>query len=46
MSLLIDRGVDGIMTDDPALLVEVLRQRAELSDLERLLLRFSEFVSR
>jgi glycerophosphoryl diester phosphodiesterase len=46
MSLLIDRGVDGIMTDDPALLVEVLEQRAEMSDIERLVLRFAELVSR
>ena len=46
MSFLIDRGVDGIMTDDPGLLVEVLEQRASLSDLERLVLRFAELVSR
>ena len=26
MSLLIDRGVDGIMTDDPALAMDVLRK--------------------
>ena len=46
MSLLIDRGVDGIMTDSPATLVEVLEQRAGLTELERLVLRFAELVSR
>jgi len=46
MSFMIDRGVDGILTDYPETLVEVLEQRAELSDLERLVLRFGELVSR
>ena len=46
MSFMIDRGVDGILTDYPETLVEVLEQRAELNDLERLVLRFGEFVSR
>jgi glycerophosphoryl diester phosphodiesterase len=46
MSFMIDRGVDGILTDYPETLVEVLEQRAELSDLERLILRFGELVSR
>ena len=45
MSFVIDRGVDGIMTDYPEVLVDVLRQRGELTDLERLLLRFAELVS-
>ena len=46
MSFMIDRGVDGILTDYPETVVEVLEQRAELSDLERLVLRFAEHVSR
>jgi glycerophosphoryl diester phosphodiesterase len=46
MSVMIDRGVDGIMTDDPGLLAAVLEQRAGLTDLERIVLRFTEFVSR
>jgi glycerophosphoryl diester phosphodiesterase len=46
MSFMIDRGVDGILTDYPEVLVEVLEQRAELSDVERLALRFAELVSR
>jgi glycerophosphoryl diester phosphodiesterase len=46
MSFMIDRGVDGILTDYPELLVEVLEQRAEMNDLELLLLRFAELVSR
>jgi len=46
MSFMIDRGVDGILTDYPELLVGVLQQRAELTDLERLVLRFAELVSR
>ena len=46
MSIMIDRGVDGILTDDPRRLVAVLEERAELNDLERLLLRFQEFVAR
>ena len=45
MSFMIDRGVDGILTDYPKTLVEVLEQRAELNDLERLVLRFAELVS-
>jgi hypothetical protein len=43
---MIDRGVDGILTDYPETVVEVLEQRAELSDLERLVLRFAELASR
>ena len=46
MSLLIDRGVDGIMTDDPALAMDVLAQRADLTNVERLVLRFGELISR
>ncbi|MEM6672536.1 MAG: glycerophosphodiester phosphodiesterase family protein [Planctomycetota bacterium] len=36
----IDRGVIGIITDDPVMAHEVLQSRAELTDVERLLLRF------
>ena len=36
MSILISKGVDGLITDDPALARQVLRDRAELSGLERL----------
>ena len=46
MSFLIDRGIDGVMTDNPGLLVEVLEQRSELTPLERLVLRSTELVSR
>ncbi len=38
MSRMIGRGVDGIITDEPALAKRVLAERAELSSLERLLL--------
>jgi len=38
MSRLIDLGVDNIITDDPLVAREVLRTRAELSDVERLVL--------
>jgi glycerophosphoryl diester phosphodiesterase len=41
MSVLISRGVDGIITDDPALGRSVLLQRAELSPAERLLLELA-----
>ena len=37
---MIDRGVDNIITDDPATAVRVLEERAALSNTERLLLRF------
>jgi glycerophosphoryl diester phosphodiesterase len=40
ISLMIDRGVDSIITDDPAAAARVLAERAELSNAERLLLRF------
>jgi len=39
-SLLIDRGVDNIITNDPATLVRVLQERQDLSNTERILLRF------
>ena len=37
---MIDRGVDNIITNTPAALVEVLSDRAELETFERILLRF------
>jgi glycerophosphoryl diester phosphodiesterase len=40
ISTMIDRGVDNIITDDPAAAVKVLKARAALSNAERLLLRF------
>jgi glycerophosphoryl diester phosphodiesterase len=40
ISTMIDRGVDNIITDDPAEAVKVLEERAALSNTERLLLRF------
>ncbi len=39
MSMLIDRGVDCVITNTPEKLVEVLQERRELSNAERLLLR-------
>jgi glycerophosphoryl diester phosphodiesterase len=39
MSRFIDRGVDSIMTDDPLILAEVLRERRNLSPAATLLLR-------
>ena len=41
MSAMISRGVDGLLTDRPALARSVLSQRAEMSVAERLLLEFS-----
>ncbi len=38
MSRLIDLGVDNLITDDPLLARQVLAERAELSDVERLIL--------
>jgi glycerophosphoryl diester phosphodiesterase len=39
MELLLDRGVNSIITKKPALLVEILKERAQLDPGERLLLR-------
>lgn len=39
MSRLIDAGVNGVITDDPALMRELLRQRSEMTPLEKMLLR-------
>jgi glycerophosphoryl diester phosphodiesterase len=41
---MIELGVDGIITDDPALARNVLTQLQELSNLERLLLRFGSIL--
>ncbi|QDU40107.1 Glycerophosphoryl diester phosphodiesterase [Maioricimonas rarisocia] len=41
MSTLISRGVDNIITDEPALAREVLEERAELSPVERALLELT-----
>ena len=40
MSTLIERGADNLITNEPALAVELLRERAGLNNVERLLLRF------
>jgi glycerophosphoryl diester phosphodiesterase len=45
MSTMIDRGVDNIITDDPATLVDVLQSRRDLSNAERILLRFKSLYS-
>jgi glycerophosphoryl diester phosphodiesterase len=42
ISLLINRGVDGIITDKPALARTVLQERAELSFAERVLLHLAD----
>jgi hypothetical protein len=36
---MIDLGVDNIITDEPALLVGLLEERANLTELERFLLK-------
>ena len=41
---LIDRGIDGLITDDPELAVRVRDEMAELTPAERLLLRFGTAV--
>ena len=45
MSLMVDRGVDNIITNDPATLVGVLEERAALNNAERILLRFRNLYS-
>ena len=42
MAVMIGRGVDGLITDEPALAKEVLAQRSELNAAERLMLEFAE----
>lgn len=44
MAIMIELGVDGIITDNPALARNVLNQLKELSNLERLLLRFGSIL--
>ncbi len=44
MSTMISRGVDGLITDEPALAGQVLSYRARLSTPERLLLRLAEIL--
>ncbi|MEX0622875.1 MAG: glycerophosphodiester phosphodiesterase family protein, partial [Saccharospirillum sp.] len=44
MSRMIDQGVDNIITDRPELLAELLAERAELSEPERLLLRLRNWM--
>lgn len=44
MSTMIGRGVDGLLTDEPALAKSVLEQRADLSPPERLLLELAELL--
>jgi glycerophosphoryl diester phosphodiesterase len=46
MSTILSRGVDGIITDEPAMAREVLAERAELSTAERLLLLASTMFGR
>lgn len=41
MSTFLSRGVDGLITDEPALAREVMAQRAELSSAERLLVELA-----
>jgi len=40
MVRLVELGVDNVITDDPEMLVSLLRERAELSDVERLLIAY------
>lgn len=46
MSTMIDRGVDNIITNDPAAAVRVLQERARLGTAERILLRFKSLYVR
>jgi hypothetical protein len=41
---MIGRNVDGIITDHPALAVQVLREHATLNPVERLLLKLADFL--
>ncbi|MFN3193986.1 MAG: glycerophosphodiester phosphodiesterase [Aureliella sp.] len=42
MSVMISRGVDSLITDDPALAKQVIQQRSELSPVQRLLITLGE----
>ena len=44
MSRMVSRGVDGLITDEPALARQVLTERANLSSVERLLLEVAFFL--
>ena len=44
MSTMMSRGVDGIITDEPALAVSVMEQRAGLSSPERLILELASLL--
>jgi glycerophosphoryl diester phosphodiesterase len=44
ISTMIGRGIDGLLTDKPALARSVLEQRAQMSVPERLLLEFSKVL--
>lgn len=46
MSSLIDLGVDGILTDDPALLRSVIEERAQLNEVEKVMLAFHNWLNR
>ena len=46
MSYFIDLGVDNILTDVPDVLVALIKERASLSDVEKLLLRTGNWLSR
>ncbi len=46
MSTLIDLGVDNIITVDPPVLVNLLKLRSSLSNLERVLLGFRDWLAR
>ena len=43
MSTYLSRGVDSLITDEPALAFEVMAQRAELGSAERLLVELAAF---
>ncbi len=45
MSTMIDLGVNNIITDDPPVLVDLLEQRSSLSNLERVLLGFRDWLA-
>lgn len=46
MSSMLSRGVDGLITDEPALARSVLRQRTELNPGERLLIELAAVLGK
>jgi glycerophosphoryl diester phosphodiesterase len=46
MSVMASRGVDAIITDEPAMAVSLLEQRKQLEPAERLMLALAEFFDR